>query len=346
MARPAMRKESYQNALLATVSSLLVLGALEAVVRRLPSTDILLLEPSAIPGLAYTFVPNQDARYGGTRLHINRWGFRDDRDYPKEKEPGLYRIAAVGDSVVFAQGTASGGFARELEGLLDGLGGRKVQVINAGVPSYSTCQELVYLREVLDAFSPDLVIVGYAMNDPEGARAPFGLDLATGRMAPWWRAYHWIKQRFVLVKWASAKVAPAVTRLRGHGYYGPPADPADQVRYLAALHDPKGAYWPKAAECLRGFGEYRRSRGVPVLLVVLPLLHRLDSPELQEMYARIGAAAREAGLETVDGRSIFAGLPPSTVAAVQGDGMHPTDEGHRIIAEALGAALRARPPGH
>ena len=40
-------------------------------------------------------------------------------------------------------------------------------MINAGVPGYNTEQEAVMLDELLPRYRPDMVVVGYVMNDAE-----------------------------------------------------------------------------------------------------------------------------------------------------------------------------------
>lgn len=338
-----MKKALYQNILLTLVVCVLTVPALEWVVRRIDLADIMLLRPSTVPGLAYGFVPNQNVRVVGTRYRINRWGLKGD-EIAKEKAAGTFRILFVGDSIVFGQGAKRTDMTRELERRLNaGGGGRRYEAIDTGVPSYSTCQELVYTRDVLEDFSPDLVIVGYAPNDPEAPRTPFGLDLATGRIAPWWRTYHFVKQRLTLVKWAVARLSPIVVRLRGHAYYGPPVDKADEARYTAALHDPQGAYWPKTAECIRGFAEYQKAKGVPVVFAVFPLMHLLDDPRLKEAFARVAATAQGAGLFALDFQQVYAKLPKDVLARIQADGMHPNDEGHELIGAELERALKAQP---
>ncbi len=286
-------------------------------------------------------MPNTLAKYGEHLYPINRWGFRHE-DFPKEKPAGEFRVFVLGDSIVFGQGTAHGDFSEALGKRLAGYrrpDGRRWRVINTGVPSYTTCQELALLEGFIEPFSPDLVIVGYAMNDPEKPRAPFGLDVKTGAIAFWWRTYHFFKQRLALPKYVMAKLSPLVARLRGHTYYGPPVDPKQEVRYVETLHDPSGEYWKAAEACLRGFGEYQRRAHVPVVLGIFPLLRFMDSKELGRVHAQVAESGKAAGLEVVDLRPVFAALQPGRLARLQGDGMHPTEEGHGVAAEAVYARL-------
>lgn len=315
--------------------------------RKLPDSQQLLLRPSTLPGLAYEIVPNTRVRYGTPRVFaVNRLGFRY-RDIPQGKPSGVFRVFMLGDSVVFGQGTSQTDLSEELERLLNdrdpsGLG-RKFEVVNTGVPSYTTCQELVLLNGRIDAFEPDLVVVGYAANDPEKPRVPFGLDLAKGSIPLWWRAYHGVKQRVIFVKWLMVKVSPLIVRLRGHAYYGPPVDPNEQVRYIQTLHDPKGSYWSDCLGCIDGFGAYQKGKKTPVLFVVFPMFNHLASPELKAVYRQVADAARRHGLDALSLDGAFRGLDKAALAKYRGDGMHPSDEGHVFAAQEVRRRLLKNP---
>lgn len=333
----------YQKVLLASISALAALAVLELAARRLQGPHAMRLQPSDIPGLAYTLVPGQlvASPYGDFR--INDLGFRGE-PVARAKPAGTFRAVVLGDSVVYGEHGAGADLSRVLERGLNAApppGAARSEVLNAGVPGYNSCQELVSLQRVLDGFAPDLVVVGYTMNDPEKPHTPFGLDAATGRISPPWRAYHWAKQNLALPRLVAARLAPLVVRLRGQGYYGPPVEQSDQLRYAAALHDPAGPYWPDCARCLAGFGDYQRSRQTPVVLALLPLFNHLGEKEQDAILDRVAAAARGAGLSVADFRAALAGV--SDIRALDTDGMHPSRAGHRFLGEALERHLRRHP---
>jgi lysophospholipase L1-like esterase len=95
----------------------------------------------------------------------NAQGLRDDRIYNKEKSPGTTRILIVGDS--FAQGVATNYaeiwpvvFEKELAKL-----GYNVDVIKAGVFSYDTRDEIIYLKRLFQNYRPDIVVLAFLLND-------------------------------------------------------------------------------------------------------------------------------------------------------------------------------------
>lgn len=121
----------------------------------------------ADPLLGYSLKPSFRIEYGGTTpVETDRWGWRD-REYPREKGAGVFRVVCIGDSRVFGLGlTAEETYPKQLERILrERQPGRAVEVINAGVPGYTSREGAVLVREVLPAFSPDLVIASFGHND-------------------------------------------------------------------------------------------------------------------------------------------------------------------------------------
>ena len=88
---------------------------------------------------------------------INSMGFRGP-EFEEKKSEGTGRVIALGDSVTFG---AQVSYPRMLGDCL----GPKYQVINAGVPGYSSTQGLKLFRSRLVILRPDIIIVMYGWND-------------------------------------------------------------------------------------------------------------------------------------------------------------------------------------
>ena len=121
----------------------------------------------ADPVLGLRLAPGYDGWFAGAPVRINQLGFRDPRDYALEKSATTFRILVLGDSVTFGHGAVhetTYPFLLE-ERLRSWKPGVDWQVWNLGIPGLNTSQELAYLREVEEAYHPDLVIVGFFVND-------------------------------------------------------------------------------------------------------------------------------------------------------------------------------------
>ena len=112
------------------------------------------------PLLLFRMKPGYDFKLGFGPL--NRSGFRG-RDFEKAKPAGTIRIACLGDSVTF--GTAEGAYPQMLEEILNSSGTGRFEVMDFGVPGYTSFQGKVLLKEVLADYHPDWVVVFYGWND-------------------------------------------------------------------------------------------------------------------------------------------------------------------------------------
>lgn len=85
------------------------------------------------------------------------------------KKPGVFRILFLGDSLTAWGETSSGALWTEvIEDRLNARWGnsqRSFEVINAGVPGYTTYQELEFLKIYGMDMQPDLVVLDFVFND-------------------------------------------------------------------------------------------------------------------------------------------------------------------------------------
>jgi hypothetical protein len=99
---------------------------------------------------------------GSTYIRISRDGLRD-RDHPRDKPPGTWRIAVLGDSYAEAfQVRQEEAFWSVLERELNRAWARtglRAEAINFGVSGYGTAQEYLTLQHRVWAYRPDLVLL-------------------------------------------------------------------------------------------------------------------------------------------------------------------------------------------
>ncbi|MDQ2974674.1 MAG: SGNH/GDSL hydrolase family protein [Acidobacteriota bacterium] len=102
---------------------------------------------------------------GEAYIHVNSSGMRDDREYVAAKPKDTFRVAVLGDSFAEAlQVPVTHTFWSVLGQELNNcqpLKGQRVEVMNFGVSSYGTAQELIMLRDRVWAFSPDVVLLAF-----------------------------------------------------------------------------------------------------------------------------------------------------------------------------------------
>jgi hypothetical protein len=183
------------------------------------------------PVLGWKLAPSRTLTFAGAHFSVrvvhNAEGLRD-RHYDDARVPGRRRILVLGDSVVWCWGVEQADcFTERLERSL-----ADTDVINAGVPGYSTAQELLFYEREGRRYRADVVVLVVAPNDPEDnldRRGPrFHLDggTLTYDPAPPPRrksaAHEWWQRRSRLYAWL--------------GYVGPAADRAWRAAF--AEHAP------------------------------------------------------------------------------------------------------------
>jgi lysophospholipase L1-like esterase len=283
--------------------------------------------------LRYEYQPNHRPagppfEEGHEAFEINSWGFRD-REFSAHK-PGVTRIAALGDSVTAGLGVADVRdiYPRILEKLLDGTGAR-VEVFNLGVGGYDTEQEVEALRVNVERLRPDIVSLGFSMND--FARVDGGIEERLRNregMRP-----HTVLEKvsaithsrflfFVVHRLAALGIGDE-TLQRTNSPFDRPAEPSGNVaRGLAELSSLQSRY------------------GFRVIIFIIPAFDRPFSEyrhgAIHDRVRRL--AAQHQNLVFVD---LLEALAPLDALAprLSSDGLHPNESGHAAIASAMCRSL-------
>ena len=115
----------------------------------------------------YEFVPNLDVMFTGREVLINADGFRGPVR-PLAKPAGTTRVVGLGDSVMFGWGVGEGeDYLSVMARRLNAGGAGSWDVVNTAVPGYNTVMEVETLKKRGLAYHPDIVVVGYCVNDLE-----------------------------------------------------------------------------------------------------------------------------------------------------------------------------------
>jgi len=120
------------------------------------------------------------------RMDVNSLGFRDVELTPR-KQPGELRILALGDSITWGDYLQADEVwvERVQRHLGTALPGRIVEIVNAGVGDTGLKEELDLLEETGLALAPEVVLVGFYLND---SRPPWGFPEEVGN--PGWLRRH------------------------------------------------------------------------------------------------------------------------------------------------------------
>jgi len=258
-----------------------------------------IIQPHADDEIIYDLRPElRDVPFQGVPVSTNSCGMRD-RERRLMPEPGTFRIALLGDSFAFGWGVAlEESFGAVLERNLNERSDktRRFEVLNFGVPGYSTFQETALFEDRVADFLPAAVLVFFIDND-------FGLPFFVRSVSN----PHQLLSSFRVGRLGWSAVAPAGDE--------------DLQRF-----DPNRA--------LRRLSEQTRARGIPLYLAINPgrsanqmrrQLHVLLDPAVGIRFIDL----RKGMLETIERR----GLDPATLSLPTDP--HPSPLKHQILGDLL-----------
>jgi lysophospholipase L1-like esterase len=309
-----------------------------------PDVDLELLDVMAPPAL------RERTRWS---VHTNERGFRT-APFADRPAPGTTRVAVLGDSSTFGWGVeAFEAYPARLQGELAarwGIPPERIEVLNLGVPGYSSFQGRVLLERVALPLAPDVVVWSYLSNDGavtgQDDAATYAQRLGpTGALLA---ALHASRAFEAFESWiaaARARLAPPEPP--------DPHDPAQRnIRSYAAARGhveaavaaARGAGVPIAlvAQCVRGvpaavLADVARATGAPHVDATALLDGAIPTIAADPAHARDRErlAARWGADALAENPYWLAFLP---------DGCHPNAVGHRLAAEAVADALVAALP--
>lgn len=275
--------------------------------------------------------PWNGPREGAPRVHLNALELHDV-DHALEKPAGVRRVLCLGDSFTFARGIAmERNYCALLAPLLAERGGVTVEPINYSHEGYSTAHEVRMLEHKggLD-LAPDVIVLGYVLNDPEDEWHPLKLDALrapTLRREPG-GAWSALAERSALARLVFSRLE----NTRRHRAL---------VDYYRALHADDYLGWRQAREAFARLGEISRERRIPVLVAIFPLL---DFPlgeryPFADLHAKVAALASERGLASIDLLPVLAPHAGPELLLVPGVDPHPSVAAHRLAGEAIASEI-------
>ena len=112
----------------------------------------------------------------GNKVKRNRYGFRADEITLKPK--GVFRVMILGDSFTWGAGLAENEmYANILDSLLKNyFKNQKIEVVNCALSGSPTITERDILRKLKDTVQPDLIVVGFCLNDPQPKSQSYSIE--------------------------------------------------------------------------------------------------------------------------------------------------------------------------
>ena len=301
------------------------------------------------PELGWRLRPSAQDLWDGVPVQVNAKGLRGpELDYARR--PGAARILYLGDSVTVGYRLPShaDSYPYLTAERLQRRVGRAIETVNGGVNGYSTWQEVRWLEREGIRYQPDLIVLGFVLNDVAGEvearrgwRGPASKQLALSVSSRIDR----IANYSALV--ALARQAALAVRFGRDVRGGAMREELFGVRRL--VDDPEGADVREAWAVTRGdldrLATLCRRRQIRLCLVIFPYTFQVgvargaDDPQrrLLEFGRQLGIPALDL-LPVLRARALVDGLAPADYFL---DVDHPSVLGSVVVADSLADFIAA-----
>lgn len=280
-------------------------------------------------------------------MDVNSLGLRD-AELPARKAPGELRILALGDSITWADYLQADEVWVEhaQRHLGQALPGRKVEIVNAGVGDIGLTEELDILEETGLSLAPDVVAVGFYLND---SRPPWGFPAEVGNPG-WLRRRSLVADRF----YRAAKLRRFVRRqgeerlvawIRAFPKLDWANDRAAFERLVALAKYDWGAAWTDDAWVVLGreldrLKALSQRHGFAVTIVAFPVSFQVEAKFLEDApQRRMASEAAGRGFAFLD---LLPLLRAQTGEHLFFDHCHPRERTNDLIGAELASFLLNR----
>jgi lysophospholipase L1-like esterase len=186
------------------------------------------------------------------------------------------------------------------------------------VGNYNTVQEVMRLRNLGLALDPDLIILGYFINDAEPTPKP-----SRGFLIEHSYLFSFVASRMRLL----------------HPTTGTYLD------YYRGLYRDSEPGWQAAKDALRDLASISRERAIPARMYIIPEMHDLsDRYPFAEIDHQVEQVAAGLGLPVVDLFPAFRGRKPESALWVSPLDAHHNADAQALLAEGIYESLETNPP--
>jgi len=350
-----MRNWFLQFAIL-ILSIIIALAGFEVILRIInydPLKDLkdgreIMIRPSHHSDIKYELIPGVKSRAWGTDVEINPHGHRG-RIGATGKFPG-YRILIFGDSITFGNYLpVEATYPDKLHNILAGCDSN-YQVLNFGVGGYDILQEIALIEQIGLAYEPDLVIIGFCLNDV--GIMSINLEYIDRLTKYQQKAIFRLRiacflaekiDRILIGNWQREKNNPEVFQRDYQERISPIGAEEHELRRL--MKSPSGGYPSSMYDNKFRIGRLRYAfdrlsrlsgqNNFQVVVLIFPWLATEKTGEYPHNKAHriVALEARRAGFDVIDLLPEFMEVGMETLKVSKNDPIHPNAQGHLIAAE-------------
>lgn len=263
-------------------------------------------------------------RWFALHTRLNSLGCRDP-EWTTRKPTTVRRVAFVGDSFTYGWGIerVEDRFTDLIQARFIAASPAKFEVLNVSKPGWGTGDQIQPIRDMIDLFGVDEIVLCYVPNDIE-------------KLIPTAEGFN-------------------PTRPPDYGFFNLDASPLMDYVYrrvylptvptVQSYHDwladgfANDIVWSAHVGQLRNIADTCREHGVNFRAALLPFLRSGGTRfQAEAVHQRVGAALRQVGADVVDLLPVFAGKDTEKLVVNSLDA-HPNEAAQRLIADAIWTAF-------
>jgi len=284
------------------------------------------------PKISFTLIPGTTTKFSVSN-RVNNYGCLDI-NRKIEKNTNTFRVLVLGDSVT-TEGYPP--YPYLLEELLNKEGSYVYEVWNCAFPTYNTFQEKEFFKNKGLTFMPDMVLIGFCLNDFD----PGYIALKQNGNTYLWQTsdnlwlqinpimfehshlYRFIISRIITYK-ANAILAKKIVKHKPEKYY----------RNLSKLE------YDMVYNSLEEIKNYAAEKGIPLFIIIFPYLKDISSysPHDRDSYSAIVEIATKLNIPYLELIPYFEKNGEwfdFRYRERSWDDIHMNNKGHRLITEAI-----------
>jgi lysophospholipase L1-like esterase len=249
-----------------------------------------------------------------------------DAPYSEKKAQDVFRVAVVGDSFSFAPYMQfDDAFPKKLERMLNlQTREKKAEVINYGVPAFSTSHEVDVVRKAIQE-EADLILLQITLNDPEiKAGTPIGITVFDKFGPPKYGSFvKAVVENSKFVAFVASRLHNSKTQREYREYF------------FDLYENPRS--WNQFQKSLAKIAELAKNANKPLVAVVFPLfgLPMDQTYPFYPIHEKVSSALNELNVKHRDISDIYKDIPLERLQVIPGVDRHPNEIGHRMAAEAI-----------
>ena len=302
--------------------------------------------------LGWKLRPSTTQPWGGVDVTTNAHGLRGP-EIPYARSKNTRRIVYLGDSVTFGYMVArwEDTFPYVIESRLR-REQWEVETVNSGVGGYSPWQELTWLRDEGLRYAPDLVVLGFVLNDvtEKFTLVRYGGAAESRQLRD---SFHSWKEHILGHSALVYQTRKLVREFKARRKLGRDlrlgAIQQERVNVQTLIHEPESEgvqlAWNVTLESLQEIADLCAGQEIELIIAMFPFTMQFNLPNAAAPQKRLAGWADDRGITTVD---LLPALEDSMATSGSEitdyfiDDDHLTIEGHRVASAILLEAIREK----